>query len=602
MGPFVSHPGLSPGAVEARAYQLQAVDESISGSMLLVLPTAAGKTAIAWMAIAERLDITPGWALVIAPTVALVNQHLESTSPVLVDCGKVSPISISGQQPVAKRPGLWSSSRLVFATPQVVRNDVLRGTLSLAECSLLVIDEAHHCTGDHAMAQVAELYISQSEDPLILATTASPGSKTGQVEEVCTRLGIQRIHLRAPDDPMMAEHLSELEVSETKVEVPDQIRKLAEPFRIWQEGIVDREKRLGRYVMPGVISHRGLSNAMERAQTAISRGETSAYRSASQIATAMRLHHLINHLLCQGIAASREFLDRMGREDGKRRSARDFLRDPRARVLVDSLAEMEEVHSKVGAVRRLVRQRLRRDVESRVIVFATYRDTVNALEQAIAGLEGARPIQFIGQSSRGGTGGLSPKQQIERLEAFRSGSANVLVATSVGEEGLDIPSADLVIFYEPVSSEIRTIQRRGRTGRRREGEVVVLIAEGTRDEGARAAAVRKEEFMHKAVRRVGRKLSRGPHTDLSNLGHFVVVQDGDSIPAAEFVLDARERHRAELAQSDDSVVREQGRQAPPALPPETFRPTGQIGLEQFASTGEEPDSEGEAGALTTSRR
>ena len=108
--------------------------------------------------------------------------------------------------------------------------------------------------------------------------------------------------------------------------------------------------------------------------------------------------------------------------------------------------------------------------------------------------------------------------------------------------------------------------------------------------------------MHKAVRRVGRKLSRGPHTDLSNLGHFVVVQDGDSIPAAEFVLDARERHRAELAQSDDSVVREQGRQAPPALPPETFRPTGQIGLEQFASTGEEPDSEGEAGALTTSRR
>ena len=58
----------------------------------------------------------------------------------------------------------------------------------------------------------------------------------------------------------------------------------------------------------------------------------------------------------------------------------------------------------------------------------------------------------------------------------------MLIATSVGEEGLDIPTADLVIFYEPVASEIRTIQRRGRTGRQRDGDVVVLIAEDTRDE------------------------------------------------------------------------------------------------------------------------
>jgi Fanconi anemia group M protein len=269
------------------------------------------------------------------------------------------------------------------------------------------------------------------------------------------------------------------------------------------------------------------------------------------------------------------------------------MRDPRVRGLVRSLAEMEEVHSKVGAVRRLVRQRLRRDVESKVIVFATYRDTVNVLEQALSGLEGARPVQFIGQSSRGGTGGLRPKQQIERLEAFRSGSANVLVATSVGEEGLDIPSADLVIFYEPVSSEIRTIQRRGRTGRRREGEVVVLIAEETRDEGARAAAVRKEEFMHKSVRRVGRKLARGPHTDLSNLGRFEVVRDGHSIPAAEFVLDVRERHRARLAQSDYTVASEQGRQAAATLPPENFRPTGQVSLEHFAVAADEQNGPSE---------
>jgi Fanconi anemia group M protein len=371
-----------------------------------------------------------------------------------------------------------------------------------------------------------------------------------------------------------------LEVQEVKVSVPKQIREFAEPLVMWQSGIVDRERRLGRYVMPGVISHAGLSNAMERAQQAISRGESSAYQSVSRIATAMRLHHLINHLLCQGVAASSEFLERLSRsEQSQNKSTRNFLRDGRVSSLRESLTEMGEIHTKVSAVRRLVSERLRRNSNSRIIVFATFRDTVAAVEKSLDGLDGARPIQFVGQSSRGGREGLTPKQQIERLDKFRSGSANVLVATSVGEEGLDIPSADLVIFYEPVSSEIRTIQRRGRTGRHREGEVVVLIAEDTRDEGARASAERREEFMQRAVHRVRRKLHRSPHTDLSNLDRFQIGSEGGTISASEFVSSQRQMHRIEITESDDTTVPESSE--PPALPPGTFRARGQAGLEQF---------------------
>ena len=363
--------------------------------------------------------------------------------------------------------------------------------------------------------------------------------------------------------------------------MPTEIRDLVEPFRIWQEGIVDRERRSGRYVMPGAINQAGLTNAMDRAQAAIQRGDPSGYRSSSQIATAMRLHHLINHLLCQGIAASRYFLSRMEVEDSKSKSARDFLRDPRVRSLSERLLKMDEIHSKVGAVRRMVRERIKRDSESRIIVFANYRDTVEALEKALGGLEGVKAIQFIGQSSRSGSGGLTPKQQISRLlEEFRSGGANVLVATSVGEEGLDIPSADLVVFYEPVSSEIRTIQRRGRTGRRRGGEVVVLIAEGTRDESAKDSARRKEDFMHKAARRVSRGLSGNPHRDLSNLSRFSVSYGDASGSAADFVLEARERHRGELSEKDQTPT-EVVRKVREDLPPESFRPRGQTGLDQF---------------------
>ena len=580
----ILHPSLKPGLIEARAYQLEATDEALSGSMMLVLPTAAGKTVVAWMVIADRLESSDGWILMIAPTVALVEQHLRGIESVLSSSASVNPISVTGQNPVAKRAALWGSSRLVVATPQVVRNDVTRGVLDLSDCSLLVVDEAHHSAGNHAMAQVGDMYLSQSSEPLVLATTASPGSKTNQVEEVCGRLGIGRIHLKTGADAMVAQHLAGLEIQEVKVRVPNQIRELAEPLVMWQSGIVDRERRLGRYVMPGVISHAGLSNAMERAQQAISRGESSAYQSVSRIATAMRLHHLINHLLCQGVAASSEFLERLSRsEQSQNKSTRNFLRDGRVSSLRKSLTEMGEIHTKVSAVRRLVSERLRRNSDSRIIVFATFRDTVAAVEKSLDELDGARPIQFVGQSSRGGREGLTPKQQIERLDKFRSGSANVLIATSVGEEGLDIPSADLVIFYEPVSSEIRTIQRRGRTGRHREGEVVVLIAEDTRDEGARASAERREEFMQRAVHRVRRKLTRSPHTDLSNLGRFEIDSEGGTISASEFVSSQRQMHRIEITESDISTV--QDSRDPTALPPSTFRARGQAGLEQF---GDEP--------------
>ena len=176
---------------------------------MLVLPTAAGKTVVAWMVIAERLQSTTGWALVIAPTVALVEQHLRGLVPVLQG---IEPISVTGKNPVAKRVDLWGSSRVIVATPQVVRNDIVRGSLDLTDCSLLVVDEAHHATGEHAMAQVGEMYLSQASNPLVFATTASPGSRKDLVREVCSRLDIERIHLRATDDPMLVEHLAGLEL------------------------------------------------------------------------------------------------------------------------------------------------------------------------------------------------------------------------------------------------------------------------------------------------------------------------------------------------------------------------------------------------------
>ncbi len=579
MSPYVSHALLSEGLVEARAYQLEAVDEALTTSMLLVMPTAAGKTAVIWMAIANKLSEENGRVILIAPTVGLVDQHLRSIREVL--SLEEEAVSITGQIPPSSRVGLWDSSRLIIATPKVVVNDVKNDVLKLSEFSLLVIDEAHHCTGEHAMAMVCDYYIASNSSPHILGATASPGHRPDTVREICTRTGASRIHIRNSDEEMLKGYLSELEIREVSVRVPEEMKELAQPFVIWQQGIVDRQRRLGRYILPGMISFAGLSSAMDRSRSAIGRGEVSGYQSVSQIAIAMRLHHLINCLLSQGVSASREYLDRLENgDDSSKKTVRDFLRDPRVRDLSDKLEGMVEIHSKIGAVRRMIRERLRRDQGSRVIVFANYRDTIASLESSLEDLDSVKAVRFVGQSARGGRRGLSPKDQVSVLDEFRNGGANVLLATSIGEEGLDIPSADLVIFYEPVSSEIRTIQRRGRTGRRRLGEVIVLIAEGTRDEGAKAAAVRREENMQRAVHRVRRSLPRVHHSDLSNLVRFSVVGEGFLLPANEFVISEREKRRSQISKTDLTPAEIDNKSAK-NLPSERIRPRGQYGLDDF---------------------
>ncbi len=574
----IQHVNLLSDAIEARAYQLDAVNESLAGSMLLVLPTAAGKTAVAWMLIAEKLIEKVGKILLIAPTVALVNQHLKGINKILA-LKEIEPISITGQNMANKRAGMWISSRIVIATPQVVRNDIINGILSIEEYSLVIFDEAHHCTGEHAMAQVGRLYNSKSQNPLILGMTASPGSNISQVEEICKNLNLQRIHLRTPDDPMISEYLSNLEVQEIKVNVPEEIIVLTNPLILWQKGIVDRERRLGIYIMPGEINHIGLSNAMDRAKKAINRGKKSAYSSISQIGIAMRLHHLINHMLCQGTAASREFLNRLENENGNK-SVRNFMRDVRIQKLLVEIKKKNEIHSKVGAVRRLVRERLRRNLDSKIIIFASFRDTISVLDEAMGDLKDARAIQFIGQTNRSSSEGLKPKEQIKRLEEFRNGSANILISTSVGEEGLDIPTADLVIFYEPVSSETRTIQRRGRTGRQREGEIIVLIAEGTRDENARSAALKREKNMHKVVQRVKRKLSLSNHIGENKLNNFKVKKYDEIIDASEFIRKEKDSHAPTVVKFDESRVNMERKEIK-RTKLEKFRSLDQTGLDEF---------------------
>jgi ERCC4-type nuclease len=134
-------------------------------------------------------------------------------------------------------------------------------------------------------------------------------------------------------------------------------------------------------------------------------------------------------------------------------------------------------------------------------VFATYRDTVQQITDRLlsAGISSER---FVGQATKDSEKGLSQKRQLEALGRFRAGTSRVLVATSVGEEGLDIPATDLVVFYEAVPSEIRSIQRKGRTGRSGAGKIVILVTKGTSDEVYRFVSQFRERSMRAGIRQM----------------------------------------------------------------------------------------------------
>ena len=171
----LSHPRLSEG-VEARAYQLVAAKQAMSGSTLLVMPTGLGKTAVQWMAMAEAMEGS-GRIVLVAPTTGLVAQQAKMAREFLnIDHEKI--VTLTGQDRPAKREDIWKDAKIVMATPHVIRNDARSGRILLSEIDLLIVDEAHHATGSDSMAQLGDMYLEASSNALVLAATASPGVKS----------------------------------------------------------------------------------------------------------------------------------------------------------------------------------------------------------------------------------------------------------------------------------------------------------------------------------------------------------------------------------------------------------------------------------------
>ena len=175
---------LHPVGVEIRSYQQSISQSALTGNTLVVLPTGLGKTIIAILVAARRLSETPGSkVLVLAPTKPLVLQHSELFRKHLREGGLTFGV-LTGETDPDRRRVVFEKSILVFATPEVVRNDLAEQRYTLQNVSLAVFDEAHRCVKDYAYSEVAEAYKKQATNQLVLGLTASPSARRSRVEEI----------------------------------------------------------------------------------------------------------------------------------------------------------------------------------------------------------------------------------------------------------------------------------------------------------------------------------------------------------------------------------------------------------------------------------
>lgn len=540
MTQYINHPLIRKDSVEERTYQLSVALKALEANTMVVLPTGLGKTAVALITAASRLYNSGGKFLMLAPTKPLVEQHLRFFRKHLLTKRGAEPAEsdfamFTGETPTDERGRIWETVKVCFATPQVIKNDLLARRYNLKEVSLLIVDECHRAVGNYAYVFIADEYVSTAGNPRVLAMTASPGSDPSKVAEVCENLHISQVESRTESDPDVSPYVHERTVDYITVDLPPELAGAVDTINRLMEERLKKIAKLNFRVPPlNRLSIRTLNELNGQIQSRIARRDATAYSAASLHAELMKLRHAVALAESQGSIALATYLGRIiseGSSPSGSKAGKRLASDPRLLQLHALASGWErEMHPKADILAEKLGEQLESDPESRIIVFASYRDTVNML----AGFLEERGIdarRFVGQASRDSEKGLSQKKQIETLSRFREGEFRVLIATSVGEEGLDVPSTDLVVFYEAVPSEIRSIQRKGRTGRSGSGKIIVLVTKGTTDEAFRYVSQQREKSMAKGIRSMqtapeektavsGEKKATSPSDMQASIGSF----------------------------------------------------------------------------------
>jgi Fanconi anemia group M protein len=485
--------------IEEREYQKNIFESAKDTNTLVVLPTGLGKTVISVLILDYRLSKYKGSkALFVAPTKPLVNQHYKTFSNLMT----IDINTISGEVLKSERKNIYETSQLVIATPQTIENDMEDSLIDFSDFSLLVVDEAHHTIGNYAYVKIAKEFIKNSKYPLIIGLSASPASDQEKINLVCRNLGISKVEIRGEDDPDVSKYVKTKTVEEVRLVLPKEIMELTNRLRLFIQEQIAALQNVGlmKDAAMSKINRRTILMLQKSLQRRMFSGNKNFYTIRGIIITSklLKLYHALGLLSTQSLAGFRNFLEKII-EEGTSKTDKELANSQEVKWLEERATKLLEdgvEHPKLAAMARILSESFRPD--QKAIIFTQYRDTVDIIYKYLESIKGLRPVRFIGQ----GNGGLKQKEQISIIKDFEAGVYNILVSTSVSEEGISIKGADLAIFYETIPSGIRSIQRRGRVGRFNAGKIFILITEGTTDEGYYWLSKRKESRMKKLIKKI----------------------------------------------------------------------------------------------------
>ena len=499
-----------------RLYQETVFATAAEKNTLVVLPTGMGKTQVALLLAAHRLKQFPkSKILIVAPTKPLVEQIMNVFKKYL-DFPEDKITMFTGYVKPDKRQELWDKCQVIVSTPQTIENDVMGGKLKLEKVCLLVVDEAHRAVGDYSYTWLAKQYEKLAKYPRILALTASPGSDLEKINEVLTNLFIEEVEVRTDQDPDVKPYVQEVDLRWVEVELPEEFKQvqkyLKDCFKI-------KLKEIENFGYVG-DHNLNLENKIDilrlqghlQAEIAQGNRDFSVLKSLSLAAEAMKVQHAIELLETQGINSLKVYLEDINGQarTSKTKAVQNLVKDlyfRSALIKTRSMSDLNVEHPKLIELKKYLHEKISliNKKKYKAMIFSQYRDTCENIVNVLKEM-GITSKLFVGQANKRQKG-LSQKKQLEMLDEFRNGDFQILVSSSVGEEGLDIPQVDEVIFYEPIPSAIRQIQRRGRTGRQEKGKVTIFVTKDTRDVGYRWSAHHKEKRMYRVLKDVKRNLA-----------------------------------------------------------------------------------------------
>jgi Fanconi anemia group M protein len=490
--------------IEPRGYQKEIFKTCVDKNCLVVLPTGLGKTLIALMLTIERMKTYPREkVLFLAPTKPLAEQHLKYFKKNLPELFGEMQL-FTGSVNAENRKKIWQTADIIFSTPQCIANDVRKNMYNLKDVCLLIEDEAHRCIKNYDYNYIAQEYERQSLHPRIIGLTASPGSEKSKIKDICKNLFIEEVELRGRESSGVKEYLQELEFEKIMLDFPpefEDIRKVI--LKLFNEYV---EELRVRKVLFGPASKTDLINLQKKISATISRNFTNFnyMQGASACAQAIKLQHALELLETQTLAGFHKYLKSLVEQASKKQSkgvVRLVSRPEFNFVLSQSnellIKGME--HPKMQKLIDIIIDEKEKNNKLKMIIFTQFRETAANISKKINEINNIKSRVFIGQAKKDGAEGMNQKQQKRIIEEFSAGEIDVLCATCIAEEGLDIPEVNIVVFYEPVPSAIRAIQRAGRTARLMKGKLIMLITKKTRDEAFFYVSKYREKKMKSAI-------------------------------------------------------------------------------------------------------